>query len=89
MSQCAYASAESGLRCPCEARPGTDYCAGCERRIFEEHAAFEGWMRQVALAMEAAYGLHPDDLPDCPYADWHQAGIEPDAAVELAIEESL
>ncbi len=89
MSQCTYVRLESGMCCACEARPGTDYCSGCERRVSEERSAFEGWMQQVALAMEAAYGLHPDDLPDCPYADWRQDGVEPDEAAERAIAQSL
>jgi hypothetical protein len=84
MSRCGYVNVR-GASCPCEAGPGRPYCSGCERLALEERRAFDAWMERVVLAMEADYGLHPDDLPDCAYADWHATGMEPEEAVRQAI----
>lgn len=51
----------------------------------QELDEFEDWMREVALEMEAGYGLNPDDLPDCSYEDWHSVGLDPAEAAQEAI----
>ncbi len=51
----------------------------------QEPDDFEDWMREVALEMEAGYGLNPDDLPDCSYEDWHSVGLDPAEAAQEAI----
>jgi hypothetical protein len=85
MSRCVYVHPDTGHRCLFEAGADGRYCSGCERLAFRERWAFEAWMQQVVLAMEAEYGLHPDDLPDCAYADWHATGLEPAEAAHQAI----
>ena len=52
---------------------------------WEERCAYRLWKGEVNLAMEVNYGFHPDDLPDCPYADWHGSGWEPEEAAQEAM----
>jgi hypothetical protein len=85
MSRCAYVPPDTGRPCLCEADANSRYCGGCARLAHRERSAFDAWMQQVVLRMEAGYGLHPDDLPDCAYADWHGAGMEPEEAAQEAI----
>lgn len=85
MSRCAYVGPETGKHCPCEASAHSRYCAGCERLAFQERTAFEGWMQEVIRALDALCGLHPDDLPDCLYADWQRAGLTPQEAAQQAL----
>ena len=51
----------------------------------EERCAYRLWKSRVNEAMELTFGFHPDDLPDCPYADWHGSGWEPDEAAREAM----
>ena len=51
----------------------------------EERCAYLLWKSRVNEAMELNHGFHPDDLPDCPYADWHGCGWEPEEAVREAM----
>lgn len=46
---------------------------------------FTDWMQAVVAEMETGYGLHPEDLPDCTYADWHSLGLEPNEAAKEAV----
>jgi hypothetical protein len=85
MSRCVYVNPLTGLPCLREADTGRRYCPGCHQRVDRECLAFEDWMEQVVFAMEAGYGLHPDDLPDCPYADWHASGLDAEEAARQAI----
>lgn len=46
---------------------------------------FEAWMVKVNKLVSDRVGLTTDDLPDCPYADWHQDGMTPKGAASKAI----
>ena len=46
---------------------------------------FDQWMRSVNAAIEAAYGLTADDLPDYGYADAYADGVPPRTAAARAI----
>ena len=48
-------------------------------------STFELWKNRVTHLMEAAHGLSPDDIPDCPYSDWYQSGMNTTTAVRKAI----
>jgi hypothetical protein len=85
MSRCAYVRPDTGRACLFEAGANSRYCRGCEREAVRERNAFDDWMQQVVLEMETGYGFHPDDLPDCAYADWHGAGLEPEEAAREAL----
>ena len=85
MSRCAYVSPETATRCPFEAEANRRYCRGCEQAAFQELARFGNWMGNVAVALEALCGLHPDDLPDSPYADWYTAGTTPEDAARQCL----
>ena len=52
---------------------------------YEERCAYLLWKSRVNEVMELNYGFSPDDLPDCPYADWHGCGWEPEEAVQEAM----
>jgi hypothetical protein len=57
-----------------------------ETPVSPETGAFDTWMGLVGAEMEALCGLPPEDLPDCPYTDWYQAGMQPaDAARETLV----
>jgi hypothetical protein len=48
--------------------------------------AFAEWKKLVDAAVaKKTGGLTCDDLPDCPYADWHDDGLTPNAAAGKAI----
>lgn len=49
----------------------------------------DAWMQRVGVALEVLCGLHPDDLPDCPYADWWGMGYTPEEAAWQALERTL
>ncbi len=86
MSRCAYVHPNTGRPCLFEAGANSCYCCGCERQVSLKRNAFEEWMQKVVLEMETGYGLHPGDLPDCSYADWHNAGLEPQEAAREAVD---
>jgi len=46
-------------------------------------------MREVSACVEASLGLLPEDLPDCPYADFYGMGMTPDEAGEAVMERVL
>jgi hypothetical protein len=85
MSRCAYTCPETGWRCLFEVRADSAYCAGCEALAQRDRARFEDWMREVRVEMETLCGLHPQDLPDCPYADWQQTGMTPEEAARQCL----
>lgn len=85
MSLCTSIDAETGHQCPFEAEAHSLYCRGCTERASREKARFEDWMQDVVVALEAHCGLHPDDLPDCPYADWYAAATTPEEAARLCL----
>lgn len=86
MSRCAYVHPDTGRSCRFEAGTESRYCRICERQASRERNAFEEWMQRVVFEMETGYGLHPEDLPDCGYADWHAAGLEPKEAAREAVD---
>lgn len=55
------------------------------RQTEVERLSFADWIQAVIAEMETGYGLHPGDLPDCTYADWHALGLEPHEAVQEAV----
>ena len=89
MSRCSYVARETGWRCLFEASANSAYCGGCETLASRDRAHFENWRQDVVVAMEALCGLHPDDLPDCPYADWHTAGMTPKEAARQCLSRFL
>jgi hypothetical protein len=47
---------------------------------------FHKWMRMVDRAVGNKVGLSAFDLPDCPFADWHEDGLSPQHAARRAIQ---
>ena len=45
---------------------------------------FDQWMAAVNAALKSE-GLDVRDLPDCPYHDWYDDGVNPKAAARRAI----
>jgi len=86
MSRCIGSDPETGAQCTMDALSGSDHCAACAGRISEECRTFQSWMKEVAIALDGLCGMSPDDISDCPYADWHGAGLEPDEAAAQALE---
>lgn len=46
--------------------------------------SFEHWKLQVNAICSRLYGVSADDLPDCPYSDWHEDGLAPLSAAKRA-----
>lgn len=46
---------------------------------------FEVWMKEVDAEVKRRIFLSADDLPDCPYRDWHEDGVTPKGAASKAI----
>lgn len=51
-------------------------------------APFRDWLKRVNTHVEQAAGFGIFDLPDMPYRDWFDDGLEPDQTVE-AIKDEL
>lgn len=86
VNRCEGSDPETGAQCPQEAEPGCNICSACASRIHEERGSFQSWMREVTASLHTLCGMTPDDLPDCPYSDWHGAGLEPDEAAAEVLE---
>ena len=89
MKRCGYPNPEIGLPCSAKASIGKAYCPHCEGLVIEEKSRYETWMREVSACVEASLGLSPEDLPDCPYADFYGWGMTPDEAGEAVVERVL
>ena len=46
---------------------------------------FDAWYKEVNKSVEAKTGMSCEDMPDCPYADWHEEGMSPKAAAAKCI----
>jgi hypothetical protein len=49
---------------------------------------FDDWLRRVDTACWDMAGLSVHDLPDNPYRDWFDDGLEPSKAAKRALKES-
>lgn len=52
------------------------------------HGTFEEWMGAVDKITERALGVSTDDLIDCDYHSWFEAGMTPEQAFVGALEEN-
>lgn len=48
-------------------------------------ATFEDWMKSVNEWCHAFSGMDIHDLPDCPFADWFEAGVSARSAAKKAL----
>ena len=56
--------------------------------VTEKHKEFDIWMDRVDRNVQAISGVSVWDLPDCPFADWHEAGLSPYTAATAALEDA-
>ncbi len=49
---------------------------------------FITWMHEVDNEVDAIVGMSVHDLPDQPFRDWFDAGMEPDEAAADALEDA-
>ena len=89
MSQCQGHNPETYLPCSLKAETGSNECQGCGNRSFSERFLFASWMNLVRQEVEALCGLPPEDLPDCPYRDWHDLAMSLQEAAEAVLERCL
>ena len=89
MGRCEGTHSETHAPCPLQAKTGRNWCEGCENRSREERFLFASWMDEVNMEVEALCGLSPNDLPDCPYRDWHDAGMSPQETAEAVLARCL
>ena len=47
--------------------------------------SFREWMKEVDNEIMLTTGLSAVDLPDCPYRDWYDDGMEAGEAAEEAV----
>lgn len=50
-----------------------------------QRPSFDEWMRTIDARIRAVCGLTSEDLPDCPYAVWHEEGIPAATAARKAL----
>ena len=86
---CQGENPETKRPCSLQAETGKGPCRGCKNRSFTERFLFASWMDTVRMEVEALCGLPPEDLPDCPYRDWHDFGMSPQEAAEAVLERCL
>ena len=86
---CQGKNPETTLPCSLQAETGKSQCRGCANRSFTERFLFASWMERVSHEVEALCGLPPNDLPDCPYRDWHDLAMSPQEAAEAVLERCL
>lgn len=46
---------------------------------------FEQWFKEVDAEINRRVYLGADDLPDCPYRDWFEAGVTVKGAASRAV----
>ena len=46
---------------------------------------FEHWMKRVDQEVNRKHGVSVRDLPDAPFADWHERGVSPVSAASKAV----
>jgi hypothetical protein len=51
--------------------------------------SFEAWEKEVNRWIEIRSGMSLDDLPDCCYYDWYEAGMNPKRAAKKAIRNAM
>jgi hypothetical protein len=74
---------------PQEGETGKSHCPNYEDRSFGERFLFASWMEEVSHEVEVLCGLPPEDLPDCPYQNWHDLAMTPQEAAEAVRERCL
>jgi|GEM_PF-3655013 len=89
MNPCQGQHPETHQSCSLESEAGQNPCRGCTNRSFTERFLFASWMDTVRMEVEALCGLPPEDLPDCPYRDWHDLAMSPQEAAEAVLERCL
>ena len=89
MRRCGYPNPTTGLPCLLRVSTGKAHCLSCEELALGEKYGYETWMQEVSACVEASLGLSPEDLPDCPYADFYGMGMTPDEAREAVMERVL
>jgi len=50
--------------------------------------SFPSWCAQVDKRISDLCGLGLDDLPDCLYRDWYDAGVSPASAARRAVKQA-
>ena len=51
-----------------------------------EDYEFQQWMRAVDRSVQRTAGVSVHDLEDCLFRDWHEDGMDPGEAADLALE---
>jgi len=49
---------------------------------------YADWMAEIDRLMVAEAGVTHNDLPDQPWRDWYDEGLEPEEAVENALDDA-
>lgn len=52
---------------------------------YRTDAAFDTWLARIDGHLAKVCGMGHDDLPDCPYRDWFEAGVTPYVAAKRVI----
>ena len=50
---------------------------------------FERWMRDINTILMETYQVEVGDLPDQPFVDYHEEGLEPQDVVNIMIEDEF
>lgn len=59
-----------------------------ELPLTPNEAQFIAWKKRVDANVEILVGLSADDLPDCPYRDWYDGGVNARTAAKRAVKQA-
>ncbi len=63
------------------------YLLDNKREADLEKRRFDRWMKEVSHQFEGLCAMRPEDILDCPYADWYASGMTPIEAAQEAFME--
>ena len=58
-------------------------------KLTQEPPTFEEWMASINTILMNTYELEVGDLPDQPFIDYHEDGLEPQAVVDIMLDDEL
>jgi len=58
-------------------------------KLSREPPTFEQWMRAINDILMETYQVEVGDLPDQPFVDYHEEGLEPQDVVDIMVEDEF
>jgi hypothetical protein len=58
-------------------------------KLAQEPPTFEEWMVSINTILTNTYELEVSDLPDQPFIDYHEEGLEPQAVIDIMLDDNF